>query len=116
MCPKPSRELVLKKLHDCFPDPHQAEEAMAILDTYGTQKWHRERERVQLAILMRSNGQLERLKMVTKVASNDYRDVLRAEYLEEIQASSGKTPPQEMAAIRQRDRARYEAWLDSGGA
>ncbi len=104
MCPKPSRELVLKKLHDCFPDPPQAEKALVILDTYGTQKWHRERERVQLAILMQSHRELQRLKAVTKCASTDYRDVLRAEYPEEIETASRKTPPEEMSAIRKRDR------------
>src|SRR3954471_5962339 len=113
---EPPRDLVLKKLRDCFPNSRAAAEALAILDSYGTQPWHSERERVQLAILKQSNGDLVRLRQLVGLADRDYRDALvGAEYLEEFQASS-KASPQEMAAIRKRDREQYEAWLRSGGA
>jgi len=109
----PSRELVLKKLRDCFPDATTAREALAVLDTYGTETWHREKERVQLALLRVSSGDLEKLRLYTRGAQNDYRDTLvPAEFHGEAQASS-KTPPQEMDAIRKRDRADYERWLES---
>jgi hypothetical protein len=112
----PSRELVIRKVRDCFPDPQSAAEALAIVDSYGNESWHRERDRVQLAVLMQCHGKLERLRQLVGLAGRDYRDALvGAEYPEEIQASS-KTPPAEMAVIRQRDRAQYEAWLQSGGA
>jgi hypothetical protein len=112
----PSRDLVLKKLGECFPDPQVAAEALAILDSYGTKSWHRERERVQLAILMQSEGKLERLRQLAGLADKDFRDALvGAEYPEELQASSN-TSPQEMSEIRKRDREQYEAWLLSGGA
>jgi hypothetical protein len=111
----PSRELVLKKVRDCFPDPAAAREALVIIDTYGTETWHREKERVQLALLKISSGDLEKLRLYTSSARTDFRDTLvPAEFYEESQASS-KTPPQEMAAIRKRDRESYEAWLRSGG-
>jgi hypothetical protein len=110
-----SRNLVLKKLHHCFPDPSKAEEALAILDCYGTESWHRERDRVQLALLKISEGDIERLRLYTCDAQSDYRDTLvPAEFPEEWQTSS-KTPPAEMAVIRKRDREQYEAWLLSGG-
>ena len=32
------------------------------------------------------------------------------------QTAAKETSPEEMAAIRRRDRAQYEAWLTSGGA
>ena len=113
---EPSRNLVLKKLRDCFPDPAKAREALAVLDTYGTEGWHGEKDRVQLALLKISEGDIEKLRLYTRGAQSDYRDTLvPAEYPEEWQASS-KTPPAEMAAIRQRDREQYEAWLRSGGA
>jgi hypothetical protein len=112
----PSRHLVLKKLRDCFPDPAKAEEALSILDSYGTETWHRERDRVQLSLLKISDGDIQKLQLCTRGALSDYRDALvPAEYPEEWQASS-KTPPAEMAAIRKRDREQYEAWLGSGGA
>jgi hypothetical protein len=108
---EPSRNLVLKKLHHRFPDPSKAEEALAILDCYGTESWHRERDRVQLALLKVSDGDIEKLRSYTRGAQSDYRDILvQAEFPEEWQASS-KTPPAEMAAIRKRDREQYEAWL-----
>jgi hypothetical protein len=113
---QPSRDLVLMKLRDCFPDARSSEDARAVLDTYGTKSWHRERDRVQLAILMQSCGDLKRLRQLAEVADRDYRDALvGAEYPQEFQASS-KTSPQEMGAIRARDRQQYEAWLQSGGA
>ena len=112
----PSRELVLKKLRDCFPDTTAAREALSILDTYGSESWQRERERVQLALLRSAAGDIEKLRLYTRGAQSDYRDTLiPAEFYEESQASS-KTPPQEMVAIRNRDRENYERWLQSGGA
>jgi hypothetical protein len=112
---QPSRNLVLKKLRDCFPDPAAADEALAILETYGTERWHRERDRVHLALLKISEGDLEKLRLYTRGAQTDYRDTLvPAEYPEQWQASS-KTLPAEMAAIQKRDREQYEAWLQSGG-
>jgi len=113
---EPSRDLVLKKLRDCFPSSQAAADALAILDRYGTQSWHRERERVQLAILKGSDGNLNRLRQLAELADRDYRDALvGAEYPEEFPAST-KASPEEMAAIRKRDRAQYEEWLQSGGA
>ena len=111
---EPSRNLVLKKLRDCFPDPAAADEALAILDTYGMESWHRERDRVHLALLKISEGDLEKLRRYTRGAQSDYRDTLvPAEYPEQWRASS-RTPPVEMAAILKRDREQYEAWLRSG--
>jgi hypothetical protein len=107
----PSRELVLKKLRDCFPSEEAAIGAMSVLDLYGGQAWHRERDRVHLAVLMQCRGELNRLRELVALADRDYRDALvGAEYPEEFQASS-KTSSDEMAAIRRRDRAQYEAWL-----
>lgn len=110
---RPSHNLVLKKARDCFPDA--AAEAMTILDGYGTQSWHCERDRVQLAILKQCNADLARLRQLTELAGKDYRDALvGAEYPEEFSASSTASP-EEMAAIRARDRAQYEAWIESDG-
>ena len=111
-----TRELVLKKLRDGFPDPEAARKALLILDTYGTESWHNEKDRVQLAILKECKGSLDRLRMCVDTAMKDFRDALvGAEYPEEFQASS-KTPLHEMEAIRRRDREQYEAWLQSDGA
>lgn len=114
--PKASRDLVLKKIHIGFPNPQSAAQILALLDAYGTQSWHRERERVQLAILKQANSDIERVRRLVDLANQDYRDVLvGAEYPEEIQASLS-TPPVEKLAIRKRDRDQYEAWLRSNEA
>lgn len=115
MPPPPPRLSVLDKLRDCFPDGPSASEALALLDTYGGEPWHRERERVQLAALMQSGGDLDRLRQLVELAREDYRDVLvGAEYPEAFGAPF-ETPPGEKAAMRERDREQYDAWLQSGG-
>lgn len=110
----PSRELVLQKLHDTFPNPQTAHEALALLDTYGTKSWHYERERVQLACLKQSNGDLDRLRLFVELADKDFRDALvGAEYPEGFPISS-EISQEEKLAIQKRDREQYEAWLRSG--
>jgi len=52
------------------------QEAMAALDEYGVEPSEHERERVQLAILKLSAGDLERLIHNVQVAKRDYRDIL----------------------------------------
>jgi hypothetical protein len=112
---QPSPELVQKKLREAFPDPQAVAEASAILEQYGRQSWHREPDRVRLAMLMQCDGDLARLRELAALADLDYRDVLvGTEYPEEFRASP-QTSPQEMAAIRRRDREQYEKWLDSDG-
>ena len=112
----PTRELVLKKLHDCFPDPDAADAALAILDTYGTEKWHREKDRVHLALLKVSAGKLDDLRRNVHGAQTDYRDTLvAAEFLGEWMAPA-HTSAEQLLVIAQADRAKYEAWLRSGGA
>jgi hypothetical protein len=84
---------------------------MGVLDSYGLETWHREKHRVQLAILKLSDGNLEQLRSLVDMAKTDYRDVLAyAEHPEEFKAAF-KTPPHELDAIRQRDREQYLAWL-----
>ncbi len=54
---------------------------MEILQEYGKQEWNKPGPRVRLAILKLANGDLSQLKEHTKVAIQDFRDVLAmAEY------------------------------------
>ncbi len=72
--------------------------------------------RLQLGVLKLSGGEAERLKESIELARIDYRDVLAyAEYPEEMRAGPGKWKQgeSELAEIRRRDRAQYEAWLAS---
>lgn len=107
---EPTRELVLRKLHECFPDPDAAAEALAALDTYGAEPWQRERERVQLAVLKQPGGRLDALRRFLELAKSDYRDALvGAEYPEQIKLKPGMAPEHEIQAARDRDRRQYEA-------
>ncbi len=112
---KASRQLVLKKLQDCFPDTDIASAALTSLDTYGVESWHGEKDRVQLAILKLSAGELDKLHSLVDLAKADYRDVLGpAEYPGELNTHFNR-PTNEMEGIRQRDRAQYLRWLGSDG-
>jgi hypothetical protein len=66
-------------------------------------------------MLMVSDGRLDRLRQLTELAENDFRDVLAiAEYPEQFRAPFN-TPAEEKAALCERDRERYESWLASDG-
>ena len=107
---EPSPELVQRKLRDCFPDPAAAAVAGSLLNAY----LDNETERVQLAVLMLSRGDVGRLQELVEKANEDYREVLvDAEYPGEIQTSPD-APKSELAAVRDQDRERYETWLRSG--
>ena len=63
-----------------FPADREAE-ILALLNEYGTPDWHREPDRVHLAILKLSAGSIEHLRYQVEIAKSDYRDVLGpAEY------------------------------------
>jgi hypothetical protein len=111
---KPSKDQVLDKVCQIWPELNPTE-VIAVLDQYGEEPYERERERVQLGILKLSGGQLERLPSLVDMAKGDYRDVLAyAEYPEEAHISyevKRKLPPEEIKAIRNRDREQYLQWL-----
>ena len=77
---EPTKEMVLTKVRQLFPDDDPAE-ILAILDRYRVESYQRERERVQLACLKLSEGNKDKLVSAVKLAQSDYRDVLApAEY------------------------------------
>ena len=105
-----TRELVLAKLRQCFPEPGSAEGVLPILDEYQSDSAEG-RTRVQLAILMQCRGDVNRVRELVRLAQVDFRDVLvGAEYREEFAAPQNLSPEQ-LAAIRSRDRRQYENWL-----
>ena len=70
-----TRDDVLSAIQHDFPNA-DSEVVLAILDRYGLKGFHRERERVHLAILKLSEGNLRQVIHYTKAAEEDYRDVL----------------------------------------
>ncbi len=92
----------------------QVEEVLAMLAEYGTEIWHKERERVRLAALKLANGDLAKLRSTINRAKLDYRDVLApAEYPKFMQEGM------RFRRLRSRDREliytddwqQYERWL-----
>ncbi len=78
--PNVTRADVERVLRRDFP-PERVAEVLAMLDEYGPDDWHREPERVRLAVLKLAAGNLERLRYELEGAKRDYRDVLSpAEY------------------------------------
>jgi hypothetical protein len=110
---KYTRKLVISKAKQLFPD-HDIAEIMQLLDAYG-KKCEREKERVQLAVLKLSKGDLEELKKMVESAKLDYRDVLcSAEYPK--QSSHGfagwkKLTKQEKDKAIAEDLRQYLKWL-----
>ena len=109
-----SRDMVRAKVVQHWPQV-KPEEVMSILDQYGVESYEMECARVQLGILKLSEGQRERLPELVKSAKIDYRDLLAyAEYPEEMMLGGVKQralSPEELRAIRQRDRNQYLQWL-----
>lgn len=74
---------MLAAVRQWLPDEDTAT-VLAVLDAYGTEPYERERERVQIAILKLSEGNVDKLLQCVTAAKLDYRDVLYwAEYSEE---------------------------------
>lgn len=69
------RDEVVAVVQKTFPESAHAR-VLELLDTYGTESYELERERVQLAILKLSGGNEEKLREFVAVAKRDYRDVL----------------------------------------
>ncbi len=73
--PSKDRELVLAAVVRCFAEAER-DEALKVLDAYGTAPHERETGRVQLAVLDLCAGDLGRLRHYVAAAKEDYGDVL----------------------------------------
>ena len=107
-----TRALVVERIGRVFPDREVAE-VLSLLDRYGAAGHHRERDRVQLAVLKLCDeaGQDDPAAYV-EAACADYRDVLAlAEYPKQTRHSPGIDPRLRETLIEE-DRAQYLAWLE----
>lgn len=87
---------------------------MATPCEYGTEKWHREPARVQLAALKVANGSVRKLRACIESAKRDYRDALAAaEYPAycKIGFRVRELPAEEQGRIIDSDWRQYEEWL-----
>jgi hypothetical protein len=107
-----TRELVIEKIHQVFPD-REATEVLAILDRYGAEDYHREKERVQLAILKLCDEEARNDPTVyVEAARADYRDVLAWAESPNLFKSPHIKDPQKRERLVAEDKAQYRAWLD----
>lgn len=114
-----TRRTMIRKVRSLWPDPAQADRALAELNRYRDSDGRSGRTRVQLAILKMSNGNLEELRRWVDIARADYRDpLLFAEYPEEAEApfqalNASLEDRRRLEEIRSRDRQQYLEWLRS---
>jgi hypothetical protein len=95
--------------------PAQYETVLALLAEYGREDWHREVDRVHLAILKLSAGDIDALRRELEAAKSDYRDVLAfAEYPACMRDgfNTFHLPTDEQQRIFDQDWAQYQDWLD----
>jgi len=96
-----------------FPDTATREHATRILSSYGRESFHVEVDRVRLGILKLSGADLSAIEIWTKLACDDFRDLLvEAEY----RLSFGKdrlreSDPEMYEALKKTEREQYDAWI-----
>lgn len=93
----------------------EAETLFRMLGETGAEAWHREGERVRLAVLKLAGGRLEGVREALEVANRDYRDVIAwAEYPELMElgfVGVGELEEEAVRELKERDAGQYEAWL-----
>ena len=115
------RALVKRKVKHTWPDEFQ--QVMDMLDAIDTHGGSADvLARVQLAVLMLSEGRRDQIRGLVDMASTDYRDALvGAEYPDQMRwgfRNVSELSPDERRARKEavaRDRERYREWLDKPG-
>lgn len=87
-------------------------EVLAILDKYGAEDYHREKDRVQLAVLKLAGGSREKLRREIEEAKCDYRDVLSPAEYPSYPWDARKLPAGERKKIIAADWKQYMDWLN----
>ena len=98
-----------------FP-PEQVDFVLTLLNEYGAEEWHRETDRVRLAVLKLANRDLQQLRYWIEQARSDYRDVLApAEYpmYGKKWGRMDRLTEEEQKKIINADWAQYERWFKS---
>ena len=86
--------------------------AMALLERYGEESWHREIDRVRLAALKLAAGDLARLSAQVDSACGDYRDVLgAAEFPRYLDRYDKNLDDEHKREIIDADWKEYQQWL-----
>ena len=111
-------DLVATKITRYLKKPKERERAVELLAQYGRKPYEAECDRVRLAILKLSGGQIGELEKMVAAAKLDYRDVIAwAEYPEEFaalgpgSANLSDEDRRRLAELRKRDEGQYGKWL-----
>jgi len=100
-----------RKLKTLFPQASARQKLSALLESYGSEDYEREPERVRLAILKPSASDAKKLQEYLDIAKIDYRDVLAmAEYPRQLKDPSF-TYDEDKQKLIDADRTEYEKWL-----
>jgi hypothetical protein len=112
--PQITREDVLRIIRREF-SAENPDAILAILDQYGTESWQAERDRVHLAVVKLSGGDVAQLRDQVGIACRDYRDVIAlAEYPEFLAiglVGVDRMAEEEVRRLQQRDLEQYHQWL-----
>lgn len=105
--------LIPLALQQLYPDAQERERVESLLGTYGSQSWHRERERVALGILYLASKEPEKLESLVELACTDYRDLLcAAEYpYSSADWSLKDRDPDKQKRLQERETDEYLAWV-----
>lgn len=95
-----------------FPESDARDEVVDIMDQYGRAEFHKEGDRVRMAILKLAGKSPERVRYYTLMACRDYRDVLgAAEYPKQMGYYPWlKNDPEHLARITKEDLEEYRDW------
>ncbi len=111
MNPRTLSDRALQKLAELFAEPQTRARAEASLVSYLAEPSGHSPERVALAILKLSEGDLSALLTAIESARQDPRDVLAwAEYPAEMGLDAAAST-QERQDARRRDKEQYSRWL-----
>jgi hypothetical protein len=106
-----TRALVIEKIGQVFPEREVAD-VLPLLDRYGAANHHRDKERVQLAILKLCDEEgCDDPTAYVETACADYRDVLAWAESPNLSRTAICKDPVEREKLLARDRAQYLAWL-----
>ena len=108
--PEVSRHDVERVVHRDFPATAYTD-VIRVLEEYGTEDHHRERVRVQLAVLKLANGSKEMLRRAVEDAKCDYRDILSTAEYPGYPWDAAKLPADEQRKIIEADWKQYDDWL-----
>jgi hypothetical protein len=91
------------------------DQIMSMLNTYGTEDWQREPQRVRLSVLKLANGNIDELRRYIEWAKCDYRDVISpVEYPMATKKifRMDKLTKEEIESIYKKDWEQYQKWID----